>query len=124
MLCIQDAKFSAVSFWDVQLGYNIAVILISFPPALPTQPRDKHRLTNTPMGIPDLACFVFGIILWERLQRVGRQKGKGWEEGKREGKKREEREEMGEGRVVLETKLSLEVWSAKIMNLYILHIRV
>ena len=55
---------------------------------------------------------------------MGRQKGKGWEEGKREGKKREEREEMGEGRVVLETKLSLEVWSAKIMNLCILHIRV
>lgn len=86
MLCIQDAKFSAVSFWDVQLGYNIAVILISFPPALPAQTGDKHRLTNTPMGIPYLACFMFGIILWERLQRVGRQKGKGREEGKRREK--------------------------------------
>ena len=68
-----------MSFWDVQLGYNIAIILISLLPALPAQPGYEHRLTDTPMGIPDLASFMFGIILWKRLQGVGRQKEKGWE---------------------------------------------
>lgn len=76
-----------MSFWDVQLGYNIAVILVSLPPALPAQPGYEHRLTDTPMGIPDLASFMFGIILWKRLQGVGRQKEKGWEKREREGRK-------------------------------------
>ena len=33
--CVQDSKLGAVGFWDIQLDYDVAIILFSFLPALP-----------------------------------------------------------------------------------------
>ena len=63
ILSIKNSELRAVDLGHIELHQDIAIIFISFFPALPAKARNEDRFTNNSMGFPHLAILVFHIML-------------------------------------------------------------